>query len=58
MRKFCKYFTVKSRAFSNGKINLVIEVRVKNEVELTQEIAALKNVFSCTLLSHDGEVTY
>ncbi|MGN0728807.1 DUF4956 domain-containing protein [Treponema sp.] len=58
VEKHCKYFTVKSRAFSNGKINMVVEIRAKNDSELLQEVAALSDVTSSTILAHDGEVTY
>ncbi len=58
VKKHCKYFTVKSRSLSDGKINLVIEVRSKDEAALVQEVASLSGVASSTLLAHDGEVTY
>jgi len=58
VKKYCKYFTVKSRSLSNNMIDLVVEVRTNNESELALEIAKLDNVRASSLLAHDGEVTY
>lgn len=58
IKNYCKYYTVKSRAFSNNKINMVVEIRTNEDSELLQKIAALQNVNSSTILAHDGEVTY
>ncbi|MBQ0038813.1 MAG: DUF4956 domain-containing protein [Treponema sp.] len=58
VEKHCRIFVVKSRALSNNKINIVVEVRAKEEASLVQEIAALSSVTASTLLAHDGEVTY
>ena len=58
VKKYCKFFTVKSRALSGGRTNLVVEIRAKDDSALIQEIAAVKDVNSSTILAHDGEVTY
>ena len=58
VQKYCKTFAAKSRALSNGKINLVVEIRASDDSALLQEVAALENVVSSTILAHDGEVTY
>ena len=58
VQKYCKTFVVKSRALSNGEINLVVEIRASDDSALLQEVAALENVVSSTILAHDGEVTY
>ena len=58
VQKYCKTFVVKSRALSNGKINLVVEIRASDDSALLKEVAALENVVSSTILAHDGEVTY
>ncbi len=58
VKKFCRYFTVKSRSLSNGNVDLVIEVRTDREGELAREIAGVQNVRSSSILAHDGEVTY
>ena len=58
VKEFCKYYTVKSRALSNGKVNLVVEIRSKDDSALLQKVAKTENVASSTILAHDGEVTY
>ena len=58
VKEFCKYYTVKSRALSNGKVNLVVEIRSKDDSALLQKVANTENVASSTILAHDGEVTY
>lgn len=60
VRKYSAYHTVKSRALSDGQTDLVVELRTVRfaEPKLIQEVAALENVISSSLLRHDGEVTY
>ncbi len=58
VKKYCKYFTVKSRSLSENRSDLVIEVRTEKEAELAKDVAALGFVSSSSLLAHDGEVTY
>jgi uncharacterized membrane protein YhiD involved in acid resistance len=58
VKKYCKIFVVKSRAFSGGKLNLVVEIRAKDDSALIQEISAVEKVSASTILCHDGEVTY
>lgn len=58
VKKYCRYFTVKSRSLSNNRTDLVIEVRTNSASALIKDTASLKDITSCSLLSHDGEVTY
>ena len=58
VKKYCKYFTVKSRSLSNERTDLVVEVRTNSEAELAKSIASIDVVTSSSLLAHDGEVTY
>jgi len=58
VEKFSKYSKVKTRNLSSGHLNMIIEVRVKEEKSLVTEIAALDGLESVSLLSHDGEVTF
>lgn len=53
--KVCK---VKSRNFSAGHLDLIIEVRTSREAELVKAVADIASVVSVSLLSHDGEVTF
>ncbi|MBP5157375.1 MAG: DUF4956 domain-containing protein [Treponema sp.] len=58
VKKHCRYYAVKSRTLSGGQMDLVLEVRTESEGQLAKEVAALQEVISSSLLSHDGEVTY
>ena len=39
-------------------LNLVLELRIKEEYELLKEINEMEVVGNVSLLSHDGEVTF
>ncbi len=58
IEKYSKYYTLKSRNISNNQLDLVYELRVREGMELTHELHAVKGVYSVSLLSHDGEVTF
>lgn len=58
LEKYCRFYSVKSRAFASSRIDIVVELRTNKESELIREIAGLENVTSSTLLAHDGEITY
>lgn len=53
--KLCK---VKSRNYSAGHLDMIIEVRVANEAELVKTVSDIAAVTSVSLISHDGEVTF
>ena len=56
--KYARYYKVKSRNLSNGRLDLVIELKVKEESALVSEVAALDGMLSASMISHDGEVTF
>ena len=58
LEKYCRFYSVKSRAFASSRIDMVVELRTNKESELIREMAGLENVTSSTLLAHDGEITY
>ena len=58
VKKYSKYYKVKSRNITNGQLDMVMELWVSEEDALTQDLAALECVHSVSLLSHDGEVTF
>lgn len=58
IEKYAKYYKIKSRNISSARCNLILEVRLKEEYELIQELSALGEVESVSLVSHDGEVTF
>lgn len=58
IRKYEKYFTVKSRNMTGSSFDLVIELRTAKGSELVLETMKLAQMTSASLLSHDGEVTF
>ena len=56
--KYTRYYKVKSRNLSKGRLDLVIELKVKEESALVSEVAALDGMISASMISHDGEVTF
>ncbi|MCI9132703.1 MAG: DUF4956 domain-containing protein [Lachnospiraceae bacterium] len=58
VREYSRFPRVKSRNISGGKLDMVIEVRVKKEAELAKTVSELEGVDSVALISHDGEVTF
>ena len=58
VKKYSKYYRVKSRTLSMGRMDLIVEVRVREEAALVKEASALEGMDSVSLLSHDGETTY
>lgn len=53
-----KHYSIKSQTFKNEQLALVIEVRVKDSEALIKNISAIEGVTQCSLLCHDGEVTF
>jgi len=58
VNKYSKYSKVKSRNISSGKLNMVIELRTKDEQNLIKDVSEIEGIVSASLLSHDGEVTF
>jgi len=53
--KVCK---VKSRNYTEGHLDLIVEVRVSEEAKLVKAVSEIAAVSSVSLISHDGEVTF
>ncbi len=56
--KYAKSYKVKSRNLSRGRLDMVIELRVKDESGLVSEVAEMEGMISASLIAHDGEVTF
>lgn len=53
-----KHYKVKSRNIMGNQLNMIIELRTKEEGKLLENICNLDGVEYASLLDHDGEVTY
>lgn len=58
VNKFSGYHKIKSRNLTGERCNLIMEVKIKQEYEMVQAVAALPGVEKVSLVSHDGEVTF
>ena len=58
VNKYAKHYKIKSRNLSKGHLDLVIELRVKDESALVADVASMEGIVSASLISHDGEVTF
>ncbi len=58
VEKYSRFYRVKARNVTQDHLDMVIEVRVREEAALVREVRALSGMESVSLLSHDGETTY
>lgn len=58
LKKETRYYKIKSRNVTSEGIDMIIELKTKDEMGLIQNISALKEVESATLMAHDGEIVY
>ena len=58
VNRYAKHYKVKSRNLSKGHLDLVIELRVKDESALVADVASMEDIISASLIAHDGEVTF
>jgi uncharacterized membrane protein YhiD involved in acid resistance len=56
--KYSKVFKIKSRNIAKNNLDMVIEIRTKEDAKLANEVSSLDKIESVSLLSHDGEVTF
>lgn len=57
-KKYSRFYKVRSRNISGGSMDMIVEVRVKEESAFVKEVCALDSVQSASLIAHDGEVTF
>lgn len=58
VKDFCKYYKIKSRNLSEDNLDIIIEVRVKDDGALVKEVFKLNGIKNASLLTHDGEVSF
>lgn len=58
VKEFCSRTKIRSRNITKHGTEWILEVQVKDADALAQKVAALENVYSLNLLSHDGEVRF
>ena len=55
---FSRVCEVKSRNMTPERLDLIVEIRSGKESELCEALQALPEVFSVSIVAHDGEVTF
>lgn len=58
VKKYTRFYQVKSRNMTADSLDLVIELRTPEGSNLVREVMALEGITSVSLLAHDGEVTF
>ena len=58
VKKYTRFFSVKSRNMTADTLDLVVELRTEQGSALVRDVMSLKGIVSASLLSHDGEVTF
>lgn len=58
VERYAKAYKVKSRNLSRDRLDLVVELRVRDESGLVREVVDLEGMLSASLIAHDGEVTF
>ena len=51
------FHKVRSRNVTNGIVDIVYEIRLKDEKALSKAVAEIKGINSSTVMSHDGEIS-
>lgn len=57
VKKFSKVCNVKSKSLTPTTLDMIVEVKVAAESELSREILKIDGVTYASILTHDGEVT-
>lgn len=52
---FAKHVNVKSRNFSPNGIDMIAEIRTKQEADLMKELVTHQAIKAASLVAHDGE---
>jgi uncharacterized membrane protein YhiD involved in acid resistance len=55
IKKYTKSYHISSRNLSNNHLDMVIELRLKNQLDFIKEIAALPGVTHASLVSRQGD---
>lgn len=51
----CRYQKEKTRTITNGEMDLILEVRVKEDQTIPEKLSKIDGVTSVSLVDHDGE---
>ena len=55
--QYSKHYTVKSKSVTPASLNIIVEVSIKADNKLVNDVIAIAGVTYASLVAHDGEVT-
>lgn len=58
VKQYSSAYKVKSRTLEPERVDFIVEVRIRNEEEFMEKMSKVEDVRRCSLVSHDGEVTF
>lgn len=58
VKKHTRRFHIKSQTIETDRVSLIIEVDARDSSEMLIQVAQIPSVNRCSLVSHDGEVTF
>ena len=58
VEKYDRHYHVKSRNLTQGNVDFLMEIRVKNSEALLEELNRIKGITSVSLVAHKGESVY
>lgn len=59
VRKYVRHYQIRSHSLTDGGMNMIIEVRMKNRGgQLLRELKTVEGINAVSLLMHDGEAVY
>lgn len=58
VEQYSSYVKIKARNMSQERLNMVIEVKIKEEADCIRDINALDGVYGVSLIAQDGEATF
>lgn len=58
LKKDAKYFKIKSRNVTASGVDMIVELKTKQEQQLISDVYAVEGIRSASLMTHDGEITY
>lgn len=57
VKKYDAHYSEKSRNMVKGRVDMLLEIRLKDYEPMLQELNAMESVQSVSLIAHKGEVT-
>ncbi len=58
LKKDAKYFKIRSRNVTTSSVDMIVELKTKQERLLISDVYAVQGIRSASLMTHDGEITY